>query len=175
MKTVSINTYKFSELSDEAKQRAIENLCTINVDYDWWECTYDDAKQISLKITGFDLDRNKHCTGKLIEGMTECCRLIIANHGEHCETYKTAISYLSDYDDLVLKYSDGIKTDIVSEDNTWEFDQEADELEAEFLRAMLEDYANILQREFEYLTSNAAIIETIEANDYDFTIDGKIW
>jgi len=175
MKTVSINTYKFSELSDEAKQAAIENLYDINVSYDWWENVYYDAKQVGIKITGFDLDRNKHCTGELIESMTECCRLIIANHGEICNTAVTAANYLETYDKLVEKYSDGITLDIVAEDNTWEFDQEADELEEEFLKDILEDYANMLQDEYEYATSEEAIIETIEANDYDFTQDGKIW
>jgi hypothetical protein len=175
MKTVSINTYKFSELSDEVKQKAIKNLCDINVNYDWWDSTYDDAKTIGLLLSGFDLDRNRHAKGHLVDSLPESCRLIKANHGENCETYKTAIAYLSDYDDLVEKYSDGINKDVVAEDNFWEFDKEADELEEEYLKDILEDYACILQREYEYLTSEEAIISTIEANDYDFTIDGKIW
>jgi hypothetical protein len=162
-------------LSDEAKQKAIENLLDINVDYEWWECTYDDAKTIGLLLSGFNLDRNKHASGDLNISMVETCQLIKSNHGEDCETYKTAISYLDDYDNLVAKYSDGINTDIVDEDNTWEFDKEADELEADFLKDILDDYACILQREYEYLTSEEAIIETIEANDYDFTEYGKTW
>lgn len=175
MKTVSINTYKFSELSDEAKQKAIENLCTINVDYDWWECTYDDAKAIGLLLSGFNLDRNKHASGDLDISMVECCRLIIANHGEICNTAVTAATYLETYDKLVEKYSDGGNKYVVAEDKEYDFDQEADELQDDFLNAILEDYANILQDEYEYLTSEAAIVETIEANDYDFTEDGKIW
>ena len=31
-----------------------------------------------------------------------------------------------------------------------------------------------LQKEYEYLTGDEAIIETIEANEYDFTADGKL-
>lgn len=175
MQTVSINIYKFNELSAEAKQTAIENLYDINVDHNWWEFVYDDAETIGLKITGFDLDRNNYCNGELYESMPECCRLIIANHGEGCSTYKTAIAYLSDYDSLVEKYSDGINKDIVADGNEYEFDKEADELEAEFLKDILDDYASILQNNYEYLTSDEAIIETIEANDYDFTEDGKLW
>ncbi len=175
MKTVSINTYKFGELSEEAQQKAIEHLYDINVDNNWWEFVYDDAKTIGLKITGFALDRNNYCNGELYESMPECCRLIIANHGECCSTYKKAIAYLSDYDSLVEKYSDGINKDIVAEDNIWEFDQEADELESEFLKDILDDYASILQSNYEYETSEEAIIETIEVNDYDFLEDGKLW
>jgi len=32
-----------------------------------------------------------------------------------------------------------------------------------------------LQHEHDYLTSEEAIIETIEANDYDFTANGDIY
>jgi hypothetical protein len=32
-----------------------------------------------------------------------------------------------------------------------------------------------IQNEFEYLQSKEAIIETIKANDYDFTEDGKLY
>jgi hypothetical protein len=175
MKTVTINTYKFTELSEEAQQKAIEKLYDINVNYNWWECTYDDAKKIGLKITSFGLDRYKECGGKLTLSMLECCALIMANHGEICETSVTAATYINRYDNLVEKYSDGIKTDIVADGNEYDFDQEADELETEFLKAILEDYANILQDEYEYLTSKEAIVETIEANNYDFTINGKLW
>lgn len=34
MKQVTINLYQFNELSEQAKQRAIESLSTINVDFD---------------------------------------------------------------------------------------------------------------------------------------------
>lgn len=37
MKTKTINTYQFDELSDEAKQHAIEKLSDINVNYEWWD------------------------------------------------------------------------------------------------------------------------------------------
>ena len=52
---------------------------------------------------------------------------------------------------------------------------EIEESEQEFLSDLLEDYSIILQRESEYLQSRESIIETIEANEYDFTEDGKIY
>jgi hypothetical protein len=45
-------------------------------------------------------------------------------------------------------------------------------LEDEFLKTLCEDYRIILSREYDYLTSEAAIIETIEANEYEFKADG---
>jgi len=65
MKTISINLYSFNELSSEAQNKALSKYVTINVEHDWYDSTYEDAEQVGLKITGFDLDRNKHATGKL--------------------------------------------------------------------------------------------------------------
>lgn len=173
MRTVETKLFSFDELSDEAKEKAISSLYDINVDYDWWDCTYEDAANIGLKITSFDLDRNKHAKGKFIEDADYCARKIIAEHGNSCETYKLAKNYFAEYNDLVTKYSDGIQTDKVAEDNEYDFDQEADELADEFLKNLLAEYANILQQECDYLQSEKAIIETIEANEYEFTEDGN--
>jgi hypothetical protein len=42
-----------------------------------------------------------------------------------------------------------------------------------FLSGILNNYLAILRYEYNYLTSEKAVIETIEANEYLFTIDGK--
>jgi len=167
MKTKTIILYQFSELSEKAKQKAIEKLFDINVDFDWWQFTYDDAKQIGLKLQNFDLDRNKHCTGEFVSSALVCSELIMHNHGETCDTYKTAFKFIKDYEDLVTKYSDGIGDES-------DFDNEADDLEEEFLKSILKDYATILQNECDYLQSEEAIIETIEANDYYFDENGNL-
>lgn len=50
-----------------------------------------------------------------------------------------------------------------------------DDLDAAFARALSEEYLSILRQEYDYQTSEEAIKGTIEANDYDFTEDGKIF
>lgn len=175
MQTVTIKIFKFNELSAEAQKVAINNLLDINVDYQWWESTYDDAKNVGLKITSFDLDRNRHATGVFIDSAEDCANKIISEHGETCETYKTAQNYLSERAKLVESLSDGCDIDEVSEGNEDEFDELCDELDEQFLKDIVEDYSIILQKECEYLQSEEAIIESIEANDYDFTADGKMY
>ena len=175
MKTIEVNLYKFSELSEEAQQKVIEKFYDINVDYDWWEYDYEDAENIGLILTGFDLDRGSYCKGHFKWDALECANAIITNHGETCETYKTALEFLKNRDGLVSKYSDKVNTEVVAEDNEYDFDQECDELEAEFLKDMLNAYKSILRDEYEYRVSREAIIETIEANDYDFTEAGELY
>jgi hypothetical protein len=173
MKTITTTLYEYDELSNEAKEKAIEEMYNINVDYDWWDYSYADAENIGLKITGFDIDRGSYCSGDFIESAEETAEKIIANHGETCETYRTAKDYLAERSALVVKYSDGINTNVVTEENEYDFDCECDDIDAEFLRSLLEDYRIILQHEYEYLTSEEAIIETIQANEYHFSENGS--
>jgi len=166
--------YPFDELTDEAKETVIQNHHNINVDYGWWEYLYEDAETVLLKISEFDLDRNRHCTGDFIEAADDTAKAILENHGETCDTYQTASEYLEERRKLVEKYSDGITIDAVAKDNEYNFDNECDDLGAEFLQAILEDYSIMLQKEYEYETSEEAIVETIKANEYEFTEDGTI-
>ena len=174
--TTTTTVYTFDELSDEAKEKAVNQLWYINVDcIDWWDSLYADAERIGLKITEFDLDRYRHAKGEWLESPERCAELIIKEHGEHCETYQTAKQFLADRAALVAKYSDGVDLERVHEDNEYEFDQACDELESEFLKSLLEDYSILLQKEYEYLTSEEAIVETIQANEYEFTEDGQLF
>jgi len=155
MRTITTNVYQFEELSETAQQKAIDNLCTINVD-NWWECTYDDAETIGLKITSFDLDRNKHVTVELIKTPLQICWLIKENHGETCETFILAKKFLADYE-MLPETLEGLE-----------------EIEEQFESDLFECYANILQNEVNYLQSKESIIETIKANEYEFTENGKL-
>jgi hypothetical protein len=171
--TTTRTLYTFDELSDEAKEKALDSLRYSYYSDDWHECTTDDAETIGLKITGFGLDRDRHAEGKFIEDASHCANKIISEHGETCETYKTAKAFLSDWAELVAKYSDGVNLEQVHEDKEYDFDQEADELQEEFLKSILEDYSIMLQKESEYLYSDEAVKEFIEAHDCEFTEEGK--
>lgn len=166
MRTIETTLYNFSELSEEAKKKAIEKLSDINVSYDWWEFIYEDAENIGLKITSFDLDRNRHAKGEFITSAPECAESILNEHGDTCETYSTAQTLLNRLSEVEAKWE--------GRERTNEEDNELDELEDEFLKSLLEDYSIMLEKECEYLQSEKAIIETIEANDYEFDEDGNL-
>ena len=164
MKTREYKTYKFDELSEEAKEKALEQFWSINVDGEWWESTYEDAKTVGLKIEKFDLDYNK-IKGGFTEDACFTAHRIIDNHGESCETYQTAKKFLSERDAIVEKFSQhGHRPE--------DMDEELDELENDFKYSILEDYRILLQKDYSYLTGREAVEETIIANDYDFLEDG---
>lgn len=158
MKTITINLYSFDELSKEVKQKALEKYSYINVEHDWWHGTYEDAKNIGLKITGFDLGRNKHAKGKFLLSANDVADNIIKNHGESCNTYSLAVEFLAAKDNM----------------STEEENLDLETLEETFLDYLLEAYANMLQEECDYLQSEEAVLETFEANDYTFEENGKM-
>lgn len=169
MRTIRIKLYKFSELSESAKQKAIENLSDINVDYNWWTSTYEDAENIGLKITSFELDRNRHAKGDFLLSANEVAQNIFSNHGHECETYTTAEKFMKEWEPIFINYMDEEHEMYESKES----EEQLQEIENEFLISLLEDYSIMLQNEFEYLQEEEAIIETIEANEYEFTITGE--
>jgi len=186
MRTIETTVYKFDELNENAKQKALQQFYDLNVSHDWWDYTYDDAKNVGIKITAFDLDRRKSCDGEFYDNAEAVAQKITEEHGENCETYKTAKAFLlemeameerakTDYENYKIKnpieeereYSD------FNSYFDYEWENETEDAKEDFKKSIFEDYANMLQNEYEYLTSEAAIIESIEANEYEFTEDGK--
>lgn len=171
MKTIEVKLYQFSELSDEAKKNAIEKLSDINVEFAWWLLAYEDAERIGLKITSFDLDQNRHAEGHFLLSPAEVAQNIFNNHGVNCETYKTAQSFINEWQPLFANYLDEGNEDYENRESEYKLQ----DMEDDFLKSLLEDYSIMLQNECEYLQTDEAIIETIEANEYDFTEDGKLY
>lgn len=170
-KQKTITVYQYHELSDSAKERARDWYIGAGLDWDWYDFIFEDAKTIGLKLTGFDLDRNRHATGDFISNPEAVAAAIKENHGAPCETYKTACDYLETISALDKEYErrdeDGFEAD-------WEnWDEKKKEADAEFLRSLLEDYSIMLQKEYEHLYSEEYIAEVMEANEYEFNEQGK--
>lgn len=166
--TKTITLYEFNELDERAKEKARDWWREGGLDWEWWDNTYDDAKQIGLEITSFDLDRNKHAKGKFVDDAEYCAKAIIENHGETCETYKTAKAFLQRLDSLATEYpedSEGYRGA--------DYEDEKQTEEEEFLHLLLQDYASMLQQECDYLQSDEHIDEMIKINEYTFTEEGN--
>lgn len=162
MRTVETKLYKFEELTEEAQNKAVSNLSDTNVAYDWWSSEYEDAENIGLKITGFDLDRGLHCEGDFIETPLNVANSILKEHGKTCETYRTALAFYYDYYGRTKGKRGELKAEAKQDAIQW------------FKQDLLSDYATILQQEYEHLRSREAVTETIKINEYEFTADGEI-
>lgn len=167
MREVILKVYSFNELSEEARERVLRDLNDINVDYEWYQYIYDDALDIGLELRSFDI-YNRFINGKLITPFSSSIAAVFKNHGAKTRTYEIAKFYLKEFEIILNKKENERGLD-------FEVLRELEELEENYKRALLREYLNILSTEYEYLTSEEAIIETIEINNYEFTANGKIY
>ena len=163
--TKIIDIYTFEDLAtnEELKSKVLANLSDINTNFDWWDGTYEDAENIGIKITGFDLYR-KQISIKEIDSASEVCANIFRDHWDECSTYKLAEKFMDKFTPMFANYLE-----------TEEGEDDLIELEENFFKELRHGYIYILQSELEYLESEEAILETIKANEYEFTADGKIY
>ena len=166
---------------DEVREQALERHWDINVDYDWWESVYADADAIGLKITGFDLDRGAYCTGVLLDDAVAVAENILKNHGTSCDTYQLANDFLASVraPQMFVDRVDGSRFDIYHRKSVYDTyrdkEHEINLLAEQFEKDLCEEYRCILQQEYEWLTSEQAIYETLQANMYEFNADGSIY
>jgi len=170
MRTAAVHYYKFDELSDKAKQRALDWWRQGALDYDWWESIYEDAALVGIKITGFDTGRSCEITGEFVKTPDETAARILSWHGEDTPTAAEARHYQK----TMAEFMATAEKDEYGELATYALDADKEDIEAEFLRALLEEYLVILRKEEEYQLSDEVGEEMIRANEYEFTEDGAI-
>ena len=163
MKTITTITdvYTYEELSESAQEKAVNSSYAINIDYDWYEYVYEDAARVGFNITAFDIGRGNMIKGTFDLSPIDIAEAIINEHGESCDTYKEAMGFRDNYDALPEEEKDDFSSD--------------DELATTFVYNLKECYLSMLSKEYDYLTSEEAIKETIIANEYSFTEDGKLF
>ena len=156
MRTIEIKLYTFEELLPEARQKALERMSDINTDHDWWRYTYDDADDAGLIIKDFHID-GRTIRMEFYEDAEATAILILANHGWDTDTYKCTRDFIEAY----LECRDDDTGRPVARD--------------EYMSELCRCYLKRLEKEYEYLTSDAAVIEAIENGDWEFTKDGKLY
>ena len=144
MKTLTETIYTFSELPKEAQQKAISNNIDINVYEGWWDFIAHDLQDIGCKLVEFDLYYNS-IKIEFTKDPEIVASIILQNHGLNCHTYKIAKQFISE-----------------------EIDED------EFCKQLQKYYLNSLHINYDYLICDQAIIDTFEANDYHFDLNGKI-
>lgn len=173
MREEIIKVYKFDELAENVQEKVLEKYYDINVDYEWWQFVYEDAENVGLKIEEFDISRGAYCRGKWSMSGIETAEKILKEHGENCETYQDAEKFLYEVKEARKEFESNPEYDPEYEE--FEDTGEYDDMENEFRRTICEDYRRLLEKEYEWLTSEEAIVETIKANEYEFTADGELY
>jgi hypothetical protein len=158
MRTLEITAYTFDELSETAKEVALYNNRDINTNYDWWQYVYYDAENFGIKILSFDVYYKKIDIRLTLDPL-DVANNILNECGPTSDLYYHAEDHITGYNKLVVTGSDT--------------DEKLEELSSEFKFYIRKYYIDILAREFEYLESDEAVIESLMANMFEFTEDGK--
>lgn len=169
MRVIETKVYSFNELSKEAQAKAIQANYDLNVTHDWWQFMYEDAETIGLKLNGFNLDRGT-IEGEFIDDEIACAKNIVREHGKKTTTYKTSKKFIAQMVGFKLIFGDAMDTG----DLFYGDEETIQEVFDQFKKDLLKDYLKMLQVDYDYQTSDAAIKETILANEYEFEEDGTM-
>jgi hypothetical protein len=168
---VEIEVFTFDELDDKAKDVARDWYRSASVGDEWWDSVYEDAENVGIKITSFDLGGRREIDGKFLASAEETAHKIEKDHGAESETYKTASAYLAKRDSIV---NDAPRDADGEFEDEGALDEALDAVDDEFLHAILEDYLIMLDHEYEYQNSDEVVEENIRANEYEFLKTGKL-
>lgn len=194
MKSITLKIFSIAELKGEAKEKAITDARYINVDDDWWyksivehwteklarfgfedaEIFFNgfysqgdgacfDASVNLVKLADYILTRGKqrakvsklatlHKIGELVErGEIEAQIVKLDSHYSHERTRRFA-------------FCEDEPADIINE-----IEPRAEELRLKLCREIYEE----LRAEYEGATTDEAVAETLEVNEYAFLSDGR--
>lgn len=203
MKTISIQLFSFNELSKEAQKKAIEKHYDINVDHGWWEFVYDDFKEQArnegfdidrMYFSGFwsqgdgAMFEYSGLDDKLLHDFVDNILIGTEHLSPMRKQWLLNNVYISGKGNQRGHYyhnkscSHSIYWEINNGDLHWttNFYQWLESFCEDFEEFVINRYDDLcsslytsLQNEYEYLTSEEAIKETIIINEYDFTEDGS--
>ena len=175
MRIIETKVYRFKELDEQAKEKALENNREIFVEDSWWEFVEYDLEMFGLKLKEFDLGRRDYVKLEVYYALDKICDKIMEICGDKTEIYKIAEEYSKEYkliqDDM--ESLNDMDTD-KDEHDLMRLELKSQDLEDDFLKEISEEALSMLKNEYEYLTSEECIIDMFEANEYEFTEEGKL-
>ena len=186
--TIEKTLYLFDELSDSAKNKALDKLRELNDFQFESECVLEDAKEIA-KILGIDI-KKIYYSGFSSQGDGACFTWSY-NHRQDVEKlikeYAPLDTKLHDIA-LLLELSAPLRATIehtsryyhaeTMQITCYGMDDEEVTSEVDSLESALKAFANWiydqLEKQYDYTNSEEHLKEMIEANEYEFSIEGKL-
>ena len=183
-----VELFEFSELSEVAKERAIQDNRDFNVDWDdWHKFILDDWQDVALPKLGFENAEISY-TGfwSQGDGASFCARVNIDRWltvNKQRGHYRRLLKYL-DWISIKVdrnghyyhEYTMGTDLDLYEEvpDKVYMLAQELEDAILEDARDLARQIYRELRKEYEFQTSDEAVAEGLIANEYLFTEDGHI-
>ena len=203
MQTKTITTYSFAELSDEAKETARSWWREHGLDYEWYDCTLDYAKEVGA-VLGIDIDKihfsgfwsqgdgasfesnyrykpgwrkalRKHVGGDALKELERIGMEL--QRAQRFASYQITASTRQQG-----HYMSGMAVDVELGDppggDGWPTLEGCPHLWEAPVKDALQDFAHwvyrTLEKEYEYLNADEQVDEMLTINEYEFTAEGKV-
>ena len=181
MREMNVTVYSFDELSEEAQERALNELRPVDIEPYWYEDTFDTirtaGKLLGLDIGDIHFDTYLYCT---FDASYEYARGAV-------KAVRNEFPRMTDLHDVARKLQDLQKRHFYSlscavtkgrTTNRYSCFRFGEDYECEDLGDIIDDFAHWariqLRDDAEYRMSDEAVKEMIEANEYEFTEDGEL-
>lgn len=183
--TEKFKVYKFDELSKEMKEKVLEKYRDINVDYDgWWDFVYEDHQQ-TLAESGFNNPKMSFSgfwsqgDGASFSADVDVAKWLKKN--KLANKYRKVLNAYEKGDfslDITKsgRYEHSGTMDYKSYNMMDDYEQgeEVAEMILKDARQKADKLYKDLEENYEDMTSDEQVAETLKANDYEFR-DGKIY
>jgi hypothetical protein len=173
--------------------KALEAIREFNVQFDWWDCTYDWWKERLAQMGYSGVDMAFSGFWSQGDGASFTCESIdleafVTHFFKDAEQRKLLriVRWLELGARIVrTSYQYAHENTVSVEGNPWwAWDAETPRVEAalatlrdsleEESRNLMQELYQELEKEYEYLTSEEALLEMAEANEYEFTEEGAL-
>lgn len=196
MRTETINIYTYDELSEDAKKHAREQLHHVNIHHDWWDSVYDwfieaagvlgfTVSEKNINFSGFwSQGDGASFTGSWERPDESVVDIIKKMYPMETDLQEIAVAvtkipvWIDDEwgdggdqnssDRIVRQHYGGCYV----HENTVCAEQ-IQELTDTVVRPLCQWLYRKLEEDYEYLTSDEAVAEAIEENEYEFDEDGE--
>ena len=181
MREMTVTVYSFAELSDDAKDRALNAFRDIDVDGDWYENVYYTIRAAG-KLIGLDIDRiyfdtDSYC---IFDAYYRYARGAVKAVRNEFPRMTDLHEVARDLQALQRRYFYSLRCNVASQrdTNSYQCFRFGEDYECEDLGDIIDDFAHwariLLRDEYKDLTSDEAVKEIIIINEYEFTEDGKL-
>ena len=184
MKTITqdITLYQFDELSDRAKDNAIESMGANDMEHERFEIrktiqAFEEHMNVTLD---WEIDYTDSMPTKPTRASVPWY-LEDADDPENIESLKDAVESLGSYDPETLKgYGDCVLTGVIYDEEIadgarYAFYREGSTDRAYVAKRGMDFLEKTIHQEYAYKSSYEHASELADANDYWFTENGRLW
>lgn len=196
MRKIVTEVFSYDELDEKAKQNVLEDFATINVEDGYWYLNdlvvLDRLKAAGIGISqremSFDIDRASYAYFDTHRGQYGEPGIWIEDHAKLANALHRAGVWPKKEMKKILKaieagemrfaincahYGGGVGKNTLEIDDPHDWSYQTCEKIQQWIDRMMSELVKELRSEYDSLTSREAIEDTILANEYEFTKEGK--